>query len=296
MRAIHCLAARRSPRAAAIFAVAALALAACTDDGDSAEDDTAAAGHVAAALDSGSELSRLFVPLQASSDLGGLGPDAARARKVQAAAIAFLALVTRPLCVTVMTDSLTYLEVTFDRCPVGLVFTLDGTLRAGVAIEAAGGVPSAVVATVAMRELTLTGPQRTQRLDGEVELRQRISPQGAPAELPAELIGELRYSVDSEPELALSFGTEWTVVNDCVTLTGGAQLSGEALGPLGPIALSGDRVQSCRGQCPTAGTVELSYGHGSLLEWTYTGASTVSVIGPRGKRVEVPLACGGGAR
>jgi hypothetical protein len=292
MRAIHRLAACLPPRAAAVAMAAALALAACTDDGDRAEDDTAAAGHVAAALDSGSELSRLFAPLQASSDLGGLGPDAARARKVQAAVLAFIALAASPLCVTVMTDSLTYLDVTFKGCRVGLIFTLDGSLRAGVAIEATGGVPSALVATVTMRDLTLAGPQHTQRLAGEVELRQRISPQGAPAEL----TGDLRFSVDREPELALSFGTQWTVVNDCVTLTGGAQLSGEALGALGPIALSGDRVQSCRDQCPTAGSVELAYGHGSLLEWTYTGASTVSVIGPRGKRVEVPLACGGNAR
>ena len=292
MRAARRTSARLAPPAAAAVAAAlALALAACTDGGgDSAEDDAAAAGNVAAALDSGGELSRLVVPLQASSDLGVLGPAAARARKVQSAITAFRGLVANPLCVTVVTDTLTFLDVTFDGCRVGLVFTLDGSLRAGVAIEATGGVPSGLVVAVTIPSLTLVGPRRTRRLAGELELRQAILPQGAPVEVD----GDLRFAIDGGAELLLSLGAEWTVATDCVTLTGGAQLSGDGLGALGPIALSGERFQSCREQCPTAGSVELSYGLGSVLEWTYTGGSTVTVIGPRGKRVTVPLACEGG--
>jgi hypothetical protein len=267
----------------------ALALPACSGGDDGESDDALAAGDVAAALDSGSELSRLVVPLEASADLGGLLPDAARARKIQNAILAFRALVASPLCVRVATDSVTFLDVTFDRCRIGLLFTLDGSLHAGVAIEVTGGLPSALVVSVNVPSLALAGPLRSRQLSGAFELRQAISPLATPVELS----GDLRFVNDAGAELALSLGAEWTVVNSCVTFTGGAQLSGDLPGALGPIALSGERVQSCRDQCPTAGSVELSYGRGTLLAWTYTGASTVEVRGPRGKRVEVPLACGG---
>jgi hypothetical protein len=270
----------------------ALALSACSgDDGDDSADtadDALAAGNVAAALDSGSELSRLVVPLEASPDLGGQGPDVARALKVANAIAAFRVLATNPLCVRVATDNATFLDVTFDRCRIGVLFTLDGSLHAGVAIESAGGVPSRLAVSVAIPSLVLSGPALSRRLSGEFELRQAIPPQGAPVELE----GDLRFATETGGEVALALGAEWTVVNNCVTFTGGAQLSGGLLGPLGPIALSGEGVRGCRNQCPTAGSVELSYGRGKLLTWTYTGESTVTVSGPRGRRVEVPLACG----
>jgi hypothetical protein len=267
-------------------------LPACSgDDGagdDGGEDDALAAGNVAAALDSGSELSRLVVPLEASPDLGGQGPDVARALKVANAIAAFRGLASNPLCVRVTTDNTTFLDVTFDRCRIGLLFTLDGSLHAGVAIESAGGLPSRLAVSVAIPSLVLTGPVHSRRLSGAFELRHAILPQGAPVELE----GDLRFATETGGEVALALGAEWTVANNCVTFTGGAQLSGDLLGPVGPIALSGEDVRGCRNQCPTAGSVELSYGHGKLLTWTYTGESTVTVSGPRGRRVEVPLACG----
>jgi hypothetical protein len=267
----------------------ALALFACTEGGeDGGEADTAAAGNVAAALDSSSELSRLVVPLEASADLGGLLPDLARARKVQNAITAFRALVANPLCVEVSTDNATFLDVTFDRCRIALVLELEGSLRASVAIDATAGIPTGLVVSVTIPSLVLTGPLRSRRLSGELELRQAIPPLVSPVELD----GELRFAPDGGAEVTASLGAEWTVTGDCVSFTGGAQLSGEPLGELGPIALSGEKVQGCREACPTSGSVELSYGPGKLLAWTYTGASAVSVIGPRGKRVEVPLACG----
>jgi hypothetical protein len=266
-----------------------LALGACVED-PADGGDTLAAGNVAAALDAGGELSRLVVPLEASADLGLLDPTAARARKVQNAIDAFRALVADPACVKVTTDNLTYLDVTFDRCRIALLLSLDGSLRASVAIEVAGVTPVGVVGSVTIPSLVLTGPLRSRRLSGELELHHRISPLGAPVELD----GELRVSPDGAGELSLSLGAAWTVTGDCVSLTAGAELSGAPLGELGPIALSGEGVRVCRNACPTAGSVELSYGRGALLAWTYTGASTVSVIGPRGKRVEVPLACGDG--
>lgn len=283
----------RAARCPPAWLALSLALAACSDGDGGGDggggDDALAAGNVAAALDAGSELSRLVVPLEASADLGGLTADAARIRKIQNAITAFRALATNPLCVRVATDTLTFLDVTFDQCRVALVFTLDGSIHAGIAVEVAGGLPSALVTSVTVGSLVLTGPLRTRQLAGAFELRQAIPPAAAPVELS----GDLRFVNDAGAELALSLGAAWTVANSCVTFTGGAQLTGDLPGAVGSIALSGEGVQSCRDQCPTAGSVELSYGRGTLLAWTYTGASTVEVEGPRGKRALVPLACGG---
>jgi hypothetical protein len=287
-------AARHSSLALAAALALACALPACAggdgDDGDSdGEGDARAVGQVAAALDAGGELSRLFVPLEASADLGLLGPDVARARKVQNAITAFRALVANPTCLGIVTDGATFLDLTFDACRIALVLTLDGALHAGVAIESAGGTPTAVIVSVSTPGLALAGPLRTRRLAGELELRHPIRQLGAPVELD----GDLQLSADDNPPVTASIGAAWTVTGDCVKITAGAQLAGELLGPIGPIALSGDGVQRCRDECPTAGSVELSYGRGKLLAWTYTGAGTAIVIGPRGKRVEVPLACAG---
>lgn len=263
------------------------ALVACTEDDGG--DGALATDTVAAALDASSELSRLVAPLEASPDLGGLVPDVARALKIQNAIGSFRALVADPACVEVATDNLTFLDVTFERCRIALVLALDGSLRAGLAIEAAAGLASRLVVAVTIPGLVLDGPRRSRRLSGELELRQAIPPLGAPVEL----AGELGFAADGGAERRLAFGAESVVTGTCVSFTGAGQISGDQLGELGPIALSGQQIQGCRDQCPTSGSVELSYGRGTLLAWTYTGAEIASAIGPRGKRVEVPLGCGG---
>jgi hypothetical protein len=270
-----------------------LALSACSgDDGppDDGGDGARAVRSVADALDSGSELSRLVAPLQARAGLEGMTPDAARAAKIADAVASFGLLFGNPTCMTVATTPAS-LDVTFTRCRFALfpLFTLDGALHAGVTIEAVGGVPSRLEVAVRIPSLALAGPLLSRRLAGELELRQAIPPQSAPVEFE----GALEYMNDGSAELALSFGAAWTVKDDCVTFTGGAQLSSELLGELGPIALSGDDIQSCRDKCPTAGAVELSYGRGKVLEWMYTGADSVSVRGPRGTQLEVALPCSG---
>lgn len=288
-------AARRTSRCLAYALALACALTAChgedgDGDGDASGGDALAVRQVAAALDAGGVLSRLVVPLEASADLALLGPDVARVRKIQNAITAFRALATDPTCMRVETDGATYLDLTFDACRIASVLTLDGALRASVAIEAAGGTPTGVAVSMRVPRLVLTGPLRSRQLSGELTLRQQIAPPGAPVELD----GELQYAVDGDALVTASIGAAWKVTGDCVSITAGAQLSGERLGALGPIALSGEDIQRCRDECPTAGSVELSYGRGKLLAWTYTGADTAIVIGPRGRRAEVSLACGGG--
>jgi hypothetical protein len=269
----------------------AFALGACPGDDDTEAQDELAASHVAAALESGGVLARVVVPLEASVDLGGLNPDQARVAKILSARDSFRAL--NPLCVQVATDLLTYVDVQFDRCrilPLALGVTIDGSLRAELSVEPAGGLAGRLVVSVRIASLEVTGPRRSRRLSGEFQLRHTIPPQGAPVEF----TGELQSADETGAAVAVSLGASWKVDNGCVTFNGGAHLEGDLLGALGPIALSGEQIQTCRNQCPTAGSVELAYGSGSLLVWTYTGADTVTLIGPRGKRVEVALACGGG--
>jgi hypothetical protein len=268
----------------------AVALAGCGETAPTT-DDAQASERVAGAFDSSSELARLVVPLQASSDLAGMTESAARTQHITNASMAFKNLVANPACVRITTDSATFLDVAFDRCRIAIIFTLDGSLHAGVAIEAPGGMPSAVVTSVTSPGLTFKGPLHGITLSGDFELRHPIPPGSAPVQL----TGELGFVNDTGDELTLSTSAEWVVANNCVTFAGGAQLTGNVLAELGPIALSGEQIQSCRNQCPSAGHVELSYGRGTLLAWTYTGAKTAQVIGLHGKTIEVALPCGGGS-
>lgn len=269
----------------------ALALAACDGEGGGATDDAVAAGSVAETLESGGELTRLILPLQASAELVGQAPAAALALQLLRAQEAFTR--QNPACVTA-TIGAASLDVRFDGCrvpplPLPALFTADGSLHAELSIEAPGGVASRMVVAVTIPGIEVTG-LRTRRLSGAFELRQAISATGAPLELE----GELGLVRADGAELALYLGAELEpAAAGCVIFTGGAKVSGEPLGPLGPIALSGDAVHRCRNECPTSGSVELSYGMGKLLAWTYTGGDTALVTGPRGKRLEVLLPCAG---
>jgi hypothetical protein len=269
----------------------ALALAACNGGGEDG-DGAFAAGNVAETLDSGSVLPRLLSPLEVDGDLVGQLPDVARMLKIQGARQAFERM--NPSCVTV-TSGPSYLEVSFASCripplPLPLLFTVDGSLRAEISVEAVGGLASRVVIAVTIPGLAVIGPLRSRQISGTLQLRQQI----AAGPVPVELDGELGIVIEGAP-LGVSLAAAWTLdgATGCVTFSGGAELAGEALGALGPIALSGDAIHRCRSQCPASGYVELSYGRGELLIWTYTGADTVLARGPRGRRIEVPLPCGG---
>lgn len=272
----------------------AFALGACGHEPESADDSTASQ-RVAAAVDGSSELARLLVPLQAGTDLP---PDVAGAKSRQIAdtLAAFGALVqNKAQCLQTSSDA-NSLDVTFTRCRIAFVFTLDGHLHAAIDIEAPAGTPIAVIAEVSSEGMTLTGPARTFTLAGSFSLRHGLPPTGQPVEF----AGEVTIGDNSEPALTISATAQWTVVKDpaggdaptCVRFTGGAELTGTVLKKLSPIALSGDGITACRNQCPTAGDVELSYGRGNLLTWSYDGSPDVVVQAPRGKTFDVTLPCG----
>ena len=280
------------PYAAWNALVIALAIIGCgADDGDTTEQDTLSTKQTASAVDSGGNLARLMVPLQADSRLFGLNPPEAVARKIADASADLRSRVTNLGCIAINTDSLTYLDVTFDQCGIFLVGTLDGNISVRLVVEP--GPPSRLVLSIGSEGLTLTTPQHVFSLRGLFELRQDILADATPA--PVEFDGDIHFTTDGNPTLDLTAFATWTTANNCVELTGGANLSGNALGAIAPIALSAERVQRCDDQCPTGGDIELSWGTGNLLGWTYDGDATVTVTGPRGKRLDVTLPCGGAA-
>lgn len=266
------------------LACVALALAGCADDADPTPLDTQASEHVAAAVVSTAELARLVQPLEASPDLMTT-PDAPT--QIAAADTAFRALVANPgLCLTITTTSST-IRAVFRNCLVALVFRLNGELNASVVVA-----NNTVESTVSTLGLTLSSTAGSSTLAGTFVLRQPIPTGSAPVEFE----GDVEFSNSAGGELTLLLAAQWTVTRvgerSCVDLTGGAELSGNILGELSPISLAGDGVRVCRNECPSAGHVELSYGRGELLVWDYDGTDTTTVIGPRGKTLDVALSCG----
>jgi hypothetical protein len=284
--------ASRHPRTRVVRPVGvclALVLAACGDDGADGDGELAAE-QVASAIDSGSELARLVVPFEATPDLGGLTRVLAIARKVEDAIAKLHMFVANDSCLTVATDHPTFVEAAFAECRFAAVLRLDGSIRADVDVETSGAaIPIKLLVNVVSPGLTVTGPVRSRHLAGRFVLRHPITP----GTMPVELEGRIDFDNDAGDMLSLSTTSEWTVAASCVTLTGGGEITGAALGSLGPIATSTRGVHVCRSACPDAGMVELSHGRGALLQWTYTGDDTAIVVGPRGTQLEVPLSCGG---
>lgn len=276
----------RTARSLSVAALAAFALGACTDESV----DQLAAGQVAETLDSNNELSRILAPLEASPDLVGLGPATALTLQLLRAKDAFVQ--QNPGCVTVAVTGAA-MDISFDGCripplPFAAQFTADGSLRAELSIEAAGGLAVRLVVSVTIPGIDLTGPFRTRRIEGSISISQVISLAREPTQLDGDVALELDDGTHLGMELSLAYRAD---VLGCVDLTGGARLTGDALGEAAPISLSGEGVRRCRNQCPMRGDVELSYGRGELLAWTYTGQETATVTGPRGKRFELPLPC-----
>ena len=60
---------------------------------------------------------------------------------------------------------------------------------------------------------------------------------------------------------------------------------------VGDIYVSTRGFTSCEARCPTDGDVDLSYGPGNLLRWTYDGDARVTVTGPRGRSLSSRLGC-----
>ena len=196
------------------------------------------------------------------------------------------------------TDDRTYVQATFVGCRT-LFLELEGTARAeiGVLVDEAN-VPTGIEWLVDGTEFSIHNPRQefNPLFRGKVLLRTPIGP--GPM--------EWETGVDGEPfEIDLDIGAfdarslaSWTIDdNECVTMDLEAQLTrldveDDLDEEIGDIVVSVDDLVQCQDRCPESGTVNLVYGAGEILQWTYTAENVVQISGPRSRHFEATLPCG----
>jgi hypothetical protein len=286
-RRLHVRSAVSRPFALLLSTACLVCPVACSEPDQTAVDDELATVQVASALDGTGDVARLVKPLEATTDLGGLLEAETRAQKIADAIAAFETAASPAGCLSVETDGSTYIELTYDGCRtlLGLV-TITGGLLATLEIEG-DLLPTAIVFEVSSDGLTWQGPLRATTLSGAFRTRHPIA-----ADQPVEYTGDLDFSRDDGATLSVSSDATWTVTGACVVdLDGSAHLSGSVVEHIAPVGLSATGVARCRQECPTTGAVQVAYGRGNLLAWSYTGADQAEVTGPQGKQVTVELPC-----
>jgi hypothetical protein len=275
--------------------VTALATSGCMAPED---DERVVVDEASHALASSLDLVGITNSFEVSEALALLPASLARARILLDVRAALLASVANRLCVTVDTvDSATetYVAVTYDDCPAGLLrlIELDGSLRARLELETAPcgttECPTAVRFTLSTEYLRIGSRFGTffTEMEGEWSLHDPLSP-GLPT------AWDSRYSVRNhlEHSLDLRSRASWLVEGLCVTLNVDADFQVTQREDLRTIAASARDVMQCLGECPSAGVVQIAYGRGKILAWAYTGMDTALVTGPRGRDFEVALPCG----
>ncbi|MFO0635264.1 MAG: hypothetical protein U0168_20645 [Nannocystaceae bacterium] len=191
------------------------------------------------------------------------------------------------------------LQSVSERCRIGLV-GLDGELDARVEIETApcdtGECPSAVVWTLDRFDLEI-GPDLARRphFSGPVTLRDPVDPN-----LPMSWTTGEDFTIENRLGVFDSIShASWTVdADDCVTMQLESRLQrldrdqddDGSDDEIGTLVLSVAGLQRCPAKCPSAGDVQLAFGRGAVLQWSY-GERTVEVQGPRGLHLRKTLAC-----
>jgi hypothetical protein len=90
-------------------------------------------------------------------------------------------------------------------------------------------------------------------------------------------------------EVQTSTSAAWSFDGDCVTYSASSELRG----PFGGVrTVEVDEVTRCVGQCPSGGSVTVTFPNGATMSWQYGGDDTAVVTGPRGREFEVLLPCG----
>lgn len=208
------------------------------------------------------------------------------------------------------TDNETYLSGTFDNCGVSAV-ALQGDFHATLEIETEACDEGSDGCFDGRRTLAtswlLDGPGITVGITenesasfaGPVVLRDTVD-RDAPmtwATQPGfrfEAIDGVVYQTRSNASWIFEPAT------NCLTITTDVRIELPSDGYMderldeaifGEIAVSGEDVHYCPSMCPTRGEVDVSYGQGRILSWTYNGTDTVDVVGPRGRSFPGKLDC-----
>lgn len=200
------------------------------------------------------------------------------------------------------TDGQSYVQATFVGCST-LFLELEGTARADITVEVdeTSGRATGVNWRVDGRQFSIHNPRQefaplfagvvtlTTPLDGGA-MKWRTGPTVEHA--------------DDHFEIDLPIGrfdarsvASWTIDDaDCVTMDLEAQLTNLEMEDdldeeIGDIVVSVKGLRQCQDRCPEGGAVDLTYGAGKILQWTYAAESVVEISGPGGTRFEGSLPC-----
>lgn len=286
---------RRARPTLALAAALALVGAGCEEpEGD----DEAVVEETSSAVASSLDLTTISDSFAAPALLSLIPVELARPRMIADARSALLSSVGNPLCVQVESmdaEASAYVEVVYDNCPGGLLWLLelDGSLRADLAFDTApcatGTCPTAVRFTLSTDYFRVGSRfgDRFAEIAGSWSLYDSLTPGEATA-----WDSEFEVSNHRGSSLRMSSRASWAVAGGCVSLDFDGELEVDQREDLQVISASAEGVVQCRNECPGAGSVRMAYGRGRILSWDYTGADTVRVTGPRGRRFDVALPCG----
>jgi hypothetical protein len=195
------------------------------------------------------------------------------------------------------TDNATYVQATFVGCST-LFLELEGTARADITVISDEDGPSAISWRVDGTNFSIHNPRQefTPLFRGIVGLTTPLRGGGAM---------QWETGANGEPfEIDLDIGrfdarsiASWTIdENECVTMDLEAQLTqldgdDDLDEEIGDIVVSVEALRQCQDRCPEEGSVNLVYGAGELLQWTYTAENVVQISGPHNRHFEATLPC-----
>lgn len=282
----------------------ALAVVGCDVDGDDADEVELVdlvATRSADAVSAKANLARLGEVFAGEAALATMTEAEARARAVELLELRLRGLELADCDPVVVADPVAgTIAAELADCRVGLL-RMDGEMQATVAIELspcdAGECPSAVTWTLQPLDLQIGAGLFRPRLRGTVTLHD-----------PVDAAQPMSWSTGDDFVLENRLGTfatrstaSWRM--DAARCVVGMQLEARldripADGAretridrdIGTIVVSAQGVDRCPARCPTAGSVQLAFGRGRVLGWTYADEE-LDVLAPGGAHFAASLDC-----
>jgi len=172
-------------------------------------------------------------------------------------------------CVTVQTDDMTFLDLTFDHC-IGAhgKLNLSGTIETQVGFETEPCGPAlcpvAVVYSINTTDLRIGEAS----ILGNWQVRDPLAP-----EHPYTWAGLLDV-VTPERGVIFTSSASFTRTDDCVDVTIDSTVGGSGQRSL---TSSATGVHRCMSSCPTAGAVTVTTQDSEIMTWTYDGGVNATV-------------------
>jgi len=263
--------------------LSAIVTTACGAVEEPQTEDVEAAEQASTSTETSTDVAYVSAYFAASPTLGNVPLATAPEQAIAQVMATIEADLEQPECVTVDTDYLTYLEITFDECRGARGrLLIDGSIRGELDFEAVpcgpAQCPVALIYDIATSDLVVGGAS----VAGAWQVRDPLATGEASTwEGQTEIVGPGGRTV------SMSSSASWLTDGECTTMS----LNAEIERAVGTTSVTTTGVTRCVDQCPQAGSVAISFALGSTLSWSYDGDTTATVTGPRGQVFEVTLLC-----